>query len=87
MIVSHVTLCCTSIYRMFSLILIYYHLDFLLNCRLLCVVAGRVTYSGPSTGLQAYAAKIYSQAQMGQPPVANAPEVRERSGGREGGYD
>jgi hypothetical protein len=36
-----------------------------------------VTYSGPSKGLQAYATKVYAQAGMGQPPVANAPEVRE----------
>jgi hypothetical protein len=43
---------------------------------ILCV-GGRVTYSGPSKGLQAYAAKVYAQAGMGQPPVANAPEVRE----------
>ena len=39
------------------------------------VSGGRVTYSGPAAGLQEYAARIYSKAQMGPPPVANAPEV------------
>ena len=39
------------------------------------VSGGRVTYSGPAAGLQEYAAKIYLKAQMGIPPVANAPEV------------
>jgi ABC-type multidrug transport system permease subunit len=39
------------------------------------VSGGRVTYSGPAAGLQEYAAKIYLRAQMGPPPIANAPEV------------
>jgi ABC-type multidrug transport system permease subunit len=39
------------------------------------VSGGRVTYSGPAAGLQEYAAKIYLKAQMGIPPIANAPEV------------
>ena len=36
---------------------------------------GKVTYSGPAAGLQEYAAKIYLKAEMGPPPIANAPEV------------
>ena len=36
---------------------------------------GKVTYSGPAAGLQEYATKIYLKAEMGAPPVANAPEV------------
>ena len=36
---------------------------------------GRVTYSGPALGLRDYAARTYFEADMGVPPVANAPEV------------
>ena len=34
-----------------------------------------MTYTGPSSGLALYAASIYTAAEMGSPPVANAPEV------------
>lgn len=34
-----------------------------------------MTYTGPSDGLQDYAAELYRLADMGKPPVANAPEV------------
>ena len=36
---------------------------------------GKVTYYGPSKGLQAYAEGIYKRANLGPYPVSNAPEV------------
>ena len=36
---------------------------------------GKVTYSGPASGLQAYATRTYYEANLGTPPIANAPEV------------
>lgn len=39
------------------------------------MLGGKVTYSGPTSGLAGYAADIYRTAKMGSPPVANAPEV------------
>ena len=36
---------------------------------------GKVTYSGPSYGLQDYAQAMYKTANMGPYPVSNAPEV------------
>ena len=35
-----------------------------------------MTYTGPSGGLQEYANQIYHRANLGAPPVANAPEVK-----------
>ena len=41
------------------------------------IIGGKVTYTGPSAGLQEYANQIYYRANLGTPPVANAPEVTE----------
>lgn len=37
--------------------------------------AGKVTYSGPTAALQEYINQSYKQADLGDPPIANPPEV------------
>lgn len=47
----------------------------LLNGWHIHLIGGKVTYTGPSSGLHDYATLIYQKANLGIPLAANAPEV------------
>ena len=43
--------------------------------KVIFLAAGRITYSGESGNLLAYINNVYSELNLGKPPVANPPEL------------